>query len=134
VRFRVTDITTFGSAGYSPGGPQADLRVRNSQDETLFVPGRGTVQVHGVQREEPPQQNQPACGGLNTSLSDDTVTLASPLAPGQSIDVVFRTGVMQGGKFRFYVNVEALTATPTLPPPASPVNLKRLKTATSSRR
>jgi hypothetical protein len=108
LRFRVVDLTTFNSPGYSPSGGQADLRVRNSPDETLFVPGRGTVQVNGLSRETPPNQPPPNCGGINTSLTHDDVTLATPLAPGASTDVVFRLGVMQSGTFRFYIYVEAL--------------------------
>ncbi len=105
LRFRVVDITTLNSPGYVEGGSQAALTVRNSPNETLFVPDRGTVQVRGLSREEPPNQT---CGGLNTSLSEDQTTPISPLAPGASIDVVFRVGVVQTGTFRFFVNVEAL--------------------------
>ncbi|HEU4595058.1 MAG TPA: hypothetical protein VFS10_07790 [Pyrinomonadaceae bacterium] len=105
LRFRVVDITTLNSPGYVAGGTQAALSVRNSPNETLFVPDRGTVNVRGLSREEPPDQT---CGGLNTSLSEDQTTPISPLAPGASIDVVFRVGVFQPGSFRFFVNVEAL--------------------------
>jgi hypothetical protein len=105
LRFRVVDITTINSPGYVPGGSQAALRVRNSDNETLFVPDRGTVQVRGLRREEPPNQG---CGGLNTSLSEDQTTPITPLAPGASIDVVFRVGVVQPGSFRYFVSIEAL--------------------------
>ena len=125
LRFRVIDITTVNSPGYSPSGSQATLHVRDSQDESLSVPGRGSVQVRGLTLEQPPSQPAPQCGGLNSSLSDDEVTLESPLAPGESIDVVFRLGIEKGGSFRFYVNVEALTdsAAPAKATSPGPVNV-----------
>lgn len=43
------------------------------------------------------------------SLSSDSVTLATPLAPGDSINVHFLLGVQQTGSFKFYVNLELLT-------------------------
>jgi Lamin Tail Domain len=126
LRFRVADITTLNSPGYTPTNGQADLRVRSSPDETIFVPGRGTVQVQGLDREQPPNQSPPECGGYNTSLAEDTITFADPLDPGESIDAVFRLGLMKGGTFRFYFNIEVLdTSAP--PPPAPPaVTARRL--------
>jgi phosphotransferase system IIB component len=106
LRFRVNDITTVNSPVTS--SPQAIVKVLDSQDETLSVPGRGVVSVKGVAREEPPNQPAPRCGGLNTSLSLNGITTIAPLANGSSIDVVFRLGVEQAGNFRFFVNVEAL--------------------------
>jgi hypothetical protein len=108
LRFRVVDITTFNTPNTSPTGAQADLRVRTSQDENVFVEGRGTVLLHGLQLEQPPNQPEPTCGGYNSSLSAGTITLQTPLAPGESIDVVFLTGIMQSGRFRIFVNIEAL--------------------------
>ena len=49
-----------------------------------------------------------AGGGLNSTLSAGVITMASPLAPNNSINVHFTLGVMQGGNFRIFVNVEAL--------------------------
>jgi hypothetical protein len=37
-----------------------------------------------------------------------TITLATPLANGNSVNIHFLLGVQQSGVFRFYVNVEAL--------------------------
>ena len=65
-----------------------------------------TVTVFGTTLEEPPTQ---AMGGAhNSSLSAGTITLATPLANGQSINLQFLLGVQQTGSFKFFINVEAL--------------------------
>ena len=111
LRFRIVDITTLNSPGYAPGNSQSDLRVLSSNDDTVGTTG-GPVAVRGLTREQPPAQGA-LDGGLNTSLSDDTVTLMTPLAPGATVNVAFRMGVEQRGGFRFFVNVEALTDAPS---------------------
>jgi hypothetical protein len=118
LRFRVVDVTThMGFTGVPVG--TADLRVLTSPTISVFTAGGGSLTVQGLTREEPPVQ--PDGGGLNTSLSAGTVTLVTPLAPGNSIDVHFLLGVQQTGVFHFYVNVEALT----LPSPPSPQRVPR---------
>ena len=47
-------------------------------------------------------------GGFNSTLSADTVTLATPLENGQSINVRWLLGVPRKGNFSFYVNIEML--------------------------
>jgi uncharacterized repeat protein (TIGR01451 family) len=113
LRFRVIDITTFPA----PSGI-ADLRPRTSTavvvsgiDDAGTCPGGitpCTVTVQGTTLEQPP--SQPNGGGFNSSLSSDTVTLATPLAPGESINVRFLLGIQQTGSFKFFVNIEALTS------------------------
>jgi hypothetical protein len=127
LRFRVIEDTTVHSPDVSGGAQQAVLHVRTSSPETLTgVPGRGDLQVHGLTDEQEPIEDAAQCGGLNTSLSDDTVTLQSPLAPGATIDVVFLLGVEQTGHFRFYVNVEALESSAPVAKTASrPASSKR---------
>jgi hypothetical protein len=114
LRFRVVDLTTFpASAG------TADLRVltsswievTNVEDaETCVATGAGvspcTVTVSGTVVESPPAQ--PNGGGLNSSLSLEGVTLATPLQPGASVSVQFLLGIQQTGTFRFYVITETL--------------------------
>lgn len=111
LRFRIVDISTFAA----PVGI-ADLRARTSTDLTVTgVNDEGTclgvapcdVTVLGTTLEQPP--NQSNGGGFNSSLSSDSVTLATPLAPGDSINVHFLLGVQQTGSFKFYVNIELLT-------------------------
>jgi uncharacterized repeat protein (TIGR01451 family) len=112
LRFRIIDITTLPA----PAGI-ADLRVRTSTDQIVngvndaeTCPGGVTpcsITVLGTTLEQPPDQGNG--GGFNSSLSADTITLETPLAPGDSIDLHFLFGVQQTGLFKFYFNVELLT-------------------------
>jgi hypothetical protein len=111
LRFRVIDITTFPA----PSG-FADLRPRTSTavvvsgvNDPQTCPGGitpCTVTVQGTTLEEPP--TQPNGGGFNSSLSAGTVTLATPIAPGASVNVRFLLGLQGTGTFKFFINVEAL--------------------------
>lgn len=107
LRFRVIDLTTFPA----PSGI-ADLRPRTSTAVVVTVDrppcGSGTsnVTVNGTTLEQPP--SQPNGGGFNSSMSAGTVTLATPLANGASIDVRFLLGIQQTGSFKFYFNIETL--------------------------
>lgn len=107
LRFRIIDVTTFPA----PSGI-ADLRPRTSTAVVVTVDrapcGSGTsnVTVQGTTLEQPPAQ--PNGSGFNGSLSAGTITLATPLANGDSIDVRFLLGIQQTGTFKFYLNVEAL--------------------------
>ncbi len=107
LRFRVVDLTTFPA----PSGI-ADLRPRTATAVVVTVDrppcGSGTsnVTVQGTTLEQPP--SQPNGGGFNSSMSAGTVTLATPLANGASLDVRFLLGIQQTGSFKFYINVEAL--------------------------
>src|SRR5215207_3515512 len=112
LRFRVIDLTTFPA----PGGI-ADLRPRTSTAVVVTVDrapcGSGTsnVTVQGTTlevRAPNPVPQQPNGGGFNSSLSAGTVTLATPLANGASLDVRFLLGIQQTGSFKFYFNIEAL--------------------------
>jgi hypothetical protein len=109
LRFRVTDITTLNSPGYALGGPQADLRLLNSSDETVSpATASGVAAVKGTTLDEPP--DQPSGGGLNTSVR--VALPADGLRPGQSISVQFLLGVTQWGTHRFDVIPEALPLPP----------------------
>lgn len=107
LRWRVIDITTFPA----PSGI-ADLRPRTSTAVVVVVDrapcGSGTsnVTVQGTTLEQPP--SQPNGGGFNSSLSSGTVTLATPIANGSTIDTRFLLGIQQTGSFKFWINVEAL--------------------------
>jgi hypothetical protein len=108
LRFRVVDITTLNSPGYTAGGAQADIRWLTSNG-VLRAPAVLPVGVtlNGITIEQPPTQAMG--GGLNTSGS---VALPGGLVAGASIDVQFLIGVVQGGSYRYLVNVEALPAPP----------------------
>jgi hypothetical protein len=107
LRWRVIDLTTFPA----PSGT-ADMRPRTSTAVVVTVDrapcGAGTsnVTVQGTTLEQP--SPQPNGGGFNSSLSSGTVTLATPLANGATLDLRFLLGLQQTGLFKFYVNVEAL--------------------------
>ena len=107
LRWRVVDLTTFPA----PSGI-ADLRPRTSTAVVVTVDrppcGSGTsnVTVQGTTLEQPP--SQPNGGGFNSSMSSGTVTLATPLANGATLDVRFLLGIQQTGSYKFYINVEAL--------------------------
>jgi hypothetical protein len=107
LRWRIIDLTTFPA----PSGI-ADLRPRTSTAVVVTVDrapcGSGTsnVTVQGTTLEQPP--SQPNGSGFNGSLSSGTVTLATPLANGASLDVRFLLGIQQTGSFKFYINIEVL--------------------------
>lgn|GEM_PF-6452156 len=103
LRFRIIDVTTLGSPGAGAG--QADLRALTSSAITVTINGTPTT-IQGTTVETPP--TQALGGGLNTSMSVNTITLGTPLPPNQSVNVQFLLGVQQSGSFRFFVTVEAL--------------------------
>jgi uncharacterized delta-60 repeat protein len=107
LRFRVFDLTTLNNTQGVPA-PVADLRVISSQNETLNT-AFGSKTALALTREEPPDQTTTLLdGGLHTTLSADTVTLVNPLRAGQSINIAYWLRVVAGGRFRFFVNIEAL--------------------------
>jgi Bacterial Ig domain/Calx-beta domain/Lamin Tail Domain len=101
LRYRIVDMTTFPS----PTG-FADLRAITSSNITVTKADSTMVTVTGTTLETPPAQ--PNGGGLNSTLSSGTITTATPLAAGASINVQFLLGVQQSGSFRFFVIIEAL--------------------------
>jgi len=115
IRFRLVDFSSISV----PGGV-ADLRALTSGNITvtgITDPGTcaatGTpttapcqVTVFGTTLEEPPTQT--LGGAHNSTLSAGTITLATPLAPGASINLQFVLGVQQTGSFKFFFNIEAL--------------------------
>ena len=115
LRFRVINITTLGTPGADCLAPScADLRALTSSGEPAVATSQGPVAVKGIRLEEPPEQ--PAGGGYNASVSADFITLGTPLLPGQTVNIVFKLGVMQTGAFKFFVNIEALNG--SAPPSA----------------
>jgi hypothetical protein len=105
LRFRIVDITSTNAP--PGGGGQADVRSLTSATQaSVTITGGGTVAVQGLTLEQPPTQLRG--GGLNSTLSAGTITLATPLAAGAKINVNFLLGVATGGSYRFFINVEAL--------------------------
>jgi hypothetical protein len=93
LRFRITEMSNGGVN-------TAILRALNSSDIT--IDGQS---VKGLTLDTVPAQ--PTGGGLNSTLSAGAITLAAPLAAGAKVNVQFRLGIVQGGSYRFYANVEA---------------------------
>lgn len=103
LRFRIVDMTTLNTP--AGGAPQADLRALTSGNVIVQVSGGGSVSVRSTTLDLTPAQT--LGGGLHSTLSAGTVTLATPLAAGASINVQFLLGVERTGSFRFFINVEA---------------------------
>ncbi len=102
LRFRIVDIT-----GPPAIVPFADLRPVTSSSSSESQPcGGGTINLTGLTLETPP--TQAAGGGFNSTFSVGTISLATPLATGASVDVNFTSNIMQAGNFRYLVIVEAL--------------------------
>jgi len=101
LRFRVINVTA-GPA--RPGSGVADVRVLDSAGLVVTVGGR-PVEVRPTTLEGPPAQG--SGGGWNSSLAAGAVSLASPLADGGSVSVEFLLGVVLGGNYRFFLNLEA---------------------------
>ena len=101
LRFRVAEVETFPA----PGGT-ADLRPRTSGPVVVTRTNGSTATVQGTTLEQPP--SQPNGGGFNSSLSASTVTLATPLAAGASINVQYLFGIQQTGCYRIGIFAESL--------------------------
>ena len=111
LRFRIVDISTFpvpAGIAYLRPRTSTDVVVNGINDaDTCLGAAPCTVNVLGTTLEQPPLQD--IGGGFNSSLSADQVTLATPLAPGDSINLHFLLGIQQTGSFKFFVNIELLT-------------------------
>ena len=135
LRFRIVDFSSL----LVPAGI-ADLRALTSTTITISgindsatCAATGTpstapcsVTVFGTTVEQPP--NQSLGGALNSSMNAGTITLPTPLAPGQSINLQFLLGVQQTGGFKFFFNIEALPgalgAAPVKAPPTKTLKFK----------
>ena len=115
LRLRIVDQTTFPA----PSGI-ADMRARTSvavvvggitDPATCAATGAPatppcSVTVQGTTLEQPPAQQ--FGGAFNSSMGAGTITLATPLANGASINLQFLLGIQQTGNFKIYINIEAL--------------------------
>jgi hypothetical protein len=101
LRFRIVDLTTFPA----PSG-FADLRPRSSGNVGVVLTGGGITNVNGTTLEQPP--SQPNGGGFNSSMSAHTVTPATPLLNGGSVNLQFLLGIQQPGCYVFAVIAESL--------------------------
>jgi hypothetical protein len=127
LRFRIVNITTVPE-GQVVGNGIADLRAITSTSVTATCQSEGgtphlcsdnaspTTTIEGTTLEQAAFPNdQPNGGAYNSSLS-----LATPLAAGASVNVQFVLGVERNGAFRFFINVEALPEPPSAGAAGSP--------------
>jgi hypothetical protein len=101
--FRVTGITTARS---DPVAGQAVLRLESSDD--ALVAGKPITPVLLQRSAALPQL---AGGGLNAIVTVPSITPATPLAAGASVNVEFTLRVAQGGAFQVVLNTEAQRST-----------------------
>ena len=101
LRFRIAEVETFPA----PSGT-ADLRIRTSVSVVATRTNGSTATVQGTVLEQPP--SQPNGGGFNSSVSAGNVSLATPLAAGDSINVQFLFGIQQTGCYRVGILAESL--------------------------
>lgn len=111
LRFRIVDLSTKGNEQAN----QADLRALTSSDISVTDSNNQSVFIRGLTLGQ--AFDQPDGGGINSTLSAPFITVSTPLAPNASINVEFKLGVMTNGGFRFFVNVEAVTASVAPPAP-----------------
>ena len=142
LRFRIVDISTFPATqnGFpdcdAPGAQcDADLRAITSVQVTATCQSEGgtphqctdnagpqtTIEGTTLETDAAGQSNG---GAFNSTLSAGTVTLATPLAAGASVNLQFLLGVEQRGNFRFFVNIEALPAPVAPAAPATAVKAR----------
>ena len=100
LRLRVIDFPTAGGALNSAS---PDFRILSSVDGTAPTGQRKIIQAQGLTLAA--ERLQPNGGGINSTLTLDAM---SPLAPGQSVVVAIRLGVMRYGKHPFAVAIEAM--------------------------
>jgi hypothetical protein len=106
LRFRIVDITSFSFPDHiAVVRPRTSTAIVVTVDRSPCGSGTSNVTVQGTTVEF-----QPSASGLgfNGSLSAGTVTLATPLSNGASVDLRFLLGIQVTGSFKFYLNVEAL--------------------------
>lgn len=97
LRLRAIDFPTAGSAMQRRTSSRPDFRLFSSTDSN----GVFGVSLAG-------ERLQPNGGGINSTLSVDSITSQTPLLPGQSITVAIRFGVMRWGRHPFVAAIEAL--------------------------
>jgi uncharacterized repeat protein (TIGR01451 family) len=100
LRFRVVGLSTFPA-----GGGAADLRALSSGAIVVATAG-GPATVQGTTLQTPPAQ---ASGGaVNSSLAAGSVTLATPVPNGATVNLRFLFGVEQAGDYDIAFVLEAL--------------------------
>jgi uncharacterized repeat protein (TIGR01451 family) len=111
LRFRITNTTNPSTPG------AADLRARSSATAVVGGVNDATtcggstpcnVTVAGTTLEQPPVQT--SGGGVNSTLGVGTITLATPLVSGASVNLHLLFGVQQHGNYHVSIVIETETA------------------------
>ena len=98
MRLRAFDFPTAGSILQRKYSSRPDFRLLSSLDSGFSIKGVTLAAEH----------LQPNGGGLNSTLTIDTITSQNPLLPNQSVIVAIRFGVMRYGRHPLHLAVEAL--------------------------
>ena len=98
LRLRAIDFPTAGSASSRRYSARPDFRLLNSSDEGTTIKG-ATIAADRL---------QPNGGGINSTLTIDSVSQNNPLLPNESVVVAIRFGIMRYGRHPFSAAVEAL--------------------------
>ena len=115
LRFRIADQRTFPApAGFADMRDRTSNAIVTTVDRAPCGSGTSNVTVQGTTLEQPP--SQPNGDAFNSSLSAGVVTLATPIAPGGTIDVRMLFGLQQTGSDSVNIVVEALTSGTTSVP------------------
>ncbi len=96
LRLRAISFPTAGSELQRRYSSHPDFRIATSPDEGTLIKG-STLAAERL---------QPNGGGINSTLSVDSVTPANPLLPGQSVVVAIRFTVVKYGRHPLKLAVE----------------------------
>lgn len=108
LRFRVVDLTTFPApSGFADYRPRTSSSVVVNVDRAPCGSGTTNITVQGTTLEQAP--SQPNGGGFNSTMSVGTVTQATPLANGASVDLRLLLGIQQIGVARLGIIPEGLS-------------------------
>ncbi len=88
LRLRAISFPTAGSELQRRFSSHPDFRLATSSDEGLLIKGTSLAA----------ERLQPNGGGINSTLSVDSVTALNPLLPGQSVVVAIRLTVVKYGR------------------------------------
>ena len=98
LRLRAIDFPTVGTLTQSRFSSRPDFRLLNSTDEGEIIKGVTLAA----------ERLQPNGGGINSTLTVESITANTPLFPNQSVIVAIRFGVMRYGRHPLSLGIEAL--------------------------
>jgi Calx-beta domain/Beta-propeller repeat len=97
LRLRAIEFPTAGSASQKRYSSRPDFRLLSSTDDGTF---KGVTLAA--------DRLQPNGGGINSTLSIDSITANNPLNAGESVTVAIKFGVMRYGRHPFQVAIEGM--------------------------